>query len=112
MDGCGWVGYLHRLEDGPNALVGLELLRNALNHERASVEGIFILGRTEPSATHANHGPPVEVDESEDDKGDDISHRNVGPEPDSANIPDREQEEDVLGRVLGYLGVVVNIDGD
>jgi len=54
----------------------------------------------------------VEVDESEDDKGDDVGHRHMGPEPNSANIPDCEEEEDVLGRFLGYLGVVVNVNGD
>jgi len=112
VDGCGWIGYLHGLEDGPNALVGLELLRNTLNHESASVERILILGRTKPGATDADHGTPVEVNESEDDEGDDVGHHYMGPEPNSANIPDCEEEEDILGRSLGYLCVVVNVDGD
>jgi hypothetical protein len=112
VDGCGWVGYLHRLEDGPNALVGLVLLWNALDHERASVERIHELGRTEPDAAHADHGTPVDIDETEDDKGDDISHRHMSPEPDTTNISDCEQEENILGRFLGYLDVVVKVDGD
>jgi len=112
VDGCGWIGYLHRLEDGPNALVGLELLRNTLNHECAGVERIHVLRRTKPDATHADHGTPVEVYESEDDKGDDISHHHMSPEPDSADIPDCEEEKDVLGWFLGYLGVVVNVYRD
>ena len=112
MDGCGWIGYLHGLEDGPNTLVGLIFLRNTLNHESASVERILVLGGTEPGATHADHGTPVEVDESEDDKGDDVGHHHMGPEPNPTNIPDCEQEEDVLGWFLGDLGVVVNVDGD
>ena len=112
VDRSGWIGYLHRLEDGPNALVGLKLLRNALDHECASIERVHVLGRTEPVAAHANHGTPVDVDESEDDKGDDISHDHMSPEPDAANISDCEKEENVLGRFLGYLGVVINVDGD
>ena len=112
MDRGGWIGYLDRLEDGPNALVGLELLWNTLNHECASIERIDVLGGAEPDAAHADHSIPVGVNEGEDDKGDDVSHHYVGPEPDSADISDREQQEGILGGVLGYLDVVVDVDGN
>ena len=112
VDGGGWIGHLHRLEDGANALVGLELFWNALDHECASVERIHVLGRTEPDTAHADHGVPVHVDESEDDQGDDISHRDVSPEPGTLNVPNCEGEENILVRILGHLGVVVDVDGD
>ena len=112
MDRSGWIGYLSGLEDGTDALIGLKLPRNTKNHESASVEGVDVLGRTEPRATHANHCVPVDVDESEDDEGDDVSHCHMSPEPDTADIADCEQEEDILGRILGYLGIVVDVDGN
>ena len=112
MDGSGGIGYLGRLENGADALVGLKLFRNTLNHECAGVEGVDVLGRTEPDATHVDHGFPVDVDESEDDEGDDVSHRNMSPEPDTTDVPDCKQQEDILGRTLGHLGVVVDVDGD
>jgi len=112
VDGSSWIGNLHRLEDCANAFVGLELLWNTLNHESASVEGIRVLGRTEPGAAHADHGIPVDVDESEDDEGDDICHRNMSPEPDPTDISDCEEHEDILGPILGYFDIVVDVDGD
>lgn len=90
MDRSGWIGHLRRLEDGPDALVGLELLWNTLNHECASIERIRVLGRTEPGAAHADHGVPMDVDESKDDKGYNISRDYVSPEPDTTDISDCE----------------------
>ena len=112
MNGSGWIGHLHGLENGTDALVGLELLRNSLDHESSGIERIHVLGGTEPGAAHANHGVPVEVDKGKDDKGDDISHDDVSPEPFTTDVSDGEDEEDVLRRVLVQLGVVVDIDGD
>ena len=112
VDGSGWIGHLHRLEDGTNALVGLELFRNTLNHEGSGVERVHVLGGTEPVAAHADHSIPVNVDKGEDDKGNDIGHYHVSPEPDTTDISDGEEEEDVLRRVLDHLGIVVDVDGN
>ena len=112
MDRGGRVGHLHRLEDGANPFVGLELLWNTLDHEGSSIEGIHVLGGTEPDAAHAGHGIPVEVDENEDDKGDDISHNDMGPKPGTTDTADCEDEEGVLGRALVDLGIVVDVDGN
>jgi len=112
VDGSGGIGYLGRLENCADALVGLKLFRNTLNHECAGVEGVDVLGRAEPDATHVDHGFPVDVDESEDDEGDDVSHRDMSPEPDTTDISDCEQQEDILGRTLGHLCVVVDVDRD
>ena len=112
MDRGGWIGHLHRLKDGANALVGLELLWNTLNHEGPSIKRIHVLGGTEPDATHVDHGLPVGVDEGEDNKGNDISHDYVRPEPDTSNVSDSDDEEDILRRVLVHFGIVVDVDGD
>ena len=79
VDGSGWIGHLHRLENGVDALVGLELLRNSLNHESSGIERVHVLGGTEPDGAHADHGAPVGVYEGKDDKGNDISHDYMSP---------------------------------
>jgi hypothetical protein len=79
VNGSGWIGHLHGLEDGANPLVRLIFFWNTLNHEGPSIERIHVLGRTKPDPSHADHGVPMDVDESEDDKRNDIGHGYVGP---------------------------------
>ena len=110
VDGGSRIGHLQRLENGTNAFVGLELLWNTLNHESSCIERIDVLGGTEPSAAHANHGVPVDVYEEEDDKGDEIGNDHVSPEPDTTDISDGEEEEGVLGWALVHLGIVIKVD--
>lgn len=110
--GSGWIRHSRRLEDGANALVGLELLWNSLDHEGSGIERVHVLGGTEPNAAHADHGVPMDVDKGEDDKSNDIGHDHVSPEPDTSDISDGEEEEDVLRRALVHLGIVVEVDGN
>lgn len=54
----------------------------------------------------------MDVDKTEDDKGDEISHDHMCPEPGTTDVSDSEEEEDILRRALVDLGVVVDVDGD
>ena len=112
VNGGGGVWDLHRLEYGPKALVGLELLRHLGDHERARVERLDVLGRAEPLAPKPHDFAPVNVDEGDDNERDEIVDHDVGNEHVVVDVPDGEHGQDVTRFCWDVPYVVDDVDGD
>lgn len=106
------IRYMNRTEDGPNAFVGLKLLRYTHNDQSASVERLGVFRGAEELSAKADHGSPVEPNDDYNNPCDDVHHADMGPEDITTNVADGKHGKHVPFRLVDVFEIVCDIDRD
>lgn len=110
--GCG-VWHLDGIKDRIDSFVRLQLFRNMRDTQRARVERILVLWRTEPILAKLYHFAPIDVHQYDDKRCDEIADSNGGVKTAAFHVPNGEDAENIrLPRVDLITSIIHHVDRD
>lgn len=107
--GCG-IGGLSTLEDCSQALIGLQLPRDASDHEGPCVKGFDVFWGPKPLRPQSYDSPPVHPDESHDNEANDVCDGHMYEENVAGDVPNSQNREVIV--LLAVLEGVDDVDRD